>query len=199
MSALTVIEQALDAIAADLRDRHRQFALVGGLAVSVRAEVRFTRDVDVAVVVQDDVDAERLIFDRPERGYRPVASVEHESRKRLATARLLAPAGVKVDLMLASSGIEREVVERATEVQLVGSHALPVALAEELLSLKVLSMTERRLQDRIDAERLLAVNPELDLARVRENLRLIAARGYHRDQDLEAKLDQLLGSLPKTQ
>jgi hypothetical protein len=199
MSALTVIEQALDAIAADLRDRHRQFALVGGLAVSVRAEVRFTRDVDVAVVVQDDVDAERLIFDLNERGYRPVASVEHESRKRLATARLLAPAGVKVDLMLASSGIEREVVARATEVQLVGSHALPVALAEELLSLKVLSMTERRLQDRIDAERLLAVNPELDLARVRENLRLIAARGYHRDQDLEAKLDQLLGSLPKTQ
>ena len=32
----------------------RAFALVGGIAVTVRSEVRFTRDVDLAISVDDD-------------------------------------------------------------------------------------------------------------------------------------------------
>jgi hypothetical protein len=36
-------------IAAALRAVQRPFAVVGGLAISVRGEPRFTRDVDVAV------------------------------------------------------------------------------------------------------------------------------------------------------
>jgi hypothetical protein len=42
-------ELALRAICAELTSRGKLFALVGGLAVSVRAEVRFTRDVDIVV------------------------------------------------------------------------------------------------------------------------------------------------------
>jgi hypothetical protein len=46
---------------ASLRPRGKRFALVGGLAVSVRAEVRFTRDVDLAVAVSSDAEAESLV------------------------------------------------------------------------------------------------------------------------------------------
>jgi DNA-binding IclR family transcriptional regulator len=49
-------------------------------------------------------------------------------------------------------------------------------------------MTDTRLQDRIDAQRLLQFTPELDVDRVREHLARITARGYAREQDLEAKL-----------
>jgi hypothetical protein len=42
-------ELALAAIYGELVRLGRRFALVGGLAVSVRAEVRFTRDVDIVV------------------------------------------------------------------------------------------------------------------------------------------------------
>lgn len=45
-------ETTLATIARELRDRKIRFALVGGLAVSLRAEVRFTRDVDLAIVVK---------------------------------------------------------------------------------------------------------------------------------------------------
>ena len=148
----------------------------------------------LAVVVLDDADTEALVFELRGKGYRPLASVEHETQGRLATVRLLAPQGVKVDLLTASSGIEHEVVEGATPVTLEGVGALPVASAEDLLSLKVLSMTDRRLQDRIDADRLVAVNPNLDLGRVRHNLELITARGFHRDQDLLAKLEALIAN-----
>lgn len=67
-----------------------------------------------------------------------------------------------------------------------------VAEPEELLAMKILSMTDRRLQDRIDADRLISRNPNLDLIRVRANLSLIESRGFHREQDLQGKLDQVL-------
>ena len=70
-------------------------------------------------------------------------------------------------------------------------HAI-VPVVEELLAMKVLSMTDLRLQDRIDAQRLLQLTPELDLSLVREHLARIRARGYAREQDLEAKLTLVL-------
>jgi len=83
-------------------------------------------------------------------------------------------------------------VERAELVAIDGARSVPVARAEELLALKVLSMTEARPQDRIDALGLLLVNPRLDLRAVRASLALIAARGFAGGQDLAAKLDELL-------
>jgi hypothetical protein len=52
-----------------LQDRKRPFALVGGLAVSVRVEPRFTRDIDLAVAVANDANASpsALALGRPPR------------------------------------------------------------------------------------------------------------------------------------
>ena len=196
MPEATKLERALAAAVGDLAAEGKRFALVGGLAVSVRAEVRFTRDVDLAVAVEDDAEAESLVHALKSRGYTLVASVEHEAQSRLATIRLRSPMGVKVDLLFASSGIEGEAIARATIVALPSVGTVPIARAEELLSLKVLSMTEERLQDRIDARNLLRINVDLDLDCVRDNLRLIAERGYARGQDLGAKLAMLLETLP---
>jgi len=127
---------ALVGICAELERVGRRFALVGGLAISVRAEVRFTRDVDLAVCV-DDADAESLVYQLGAAGYAPIASVKHETCHGLATVRLLAPQKVKVDLLFASSGIEDEVVAGATSVDMGASGRVPVASAEELLALEV--------------------------------------------------------------
>jgi hypothetical protein len=185
-------ELALAAICRELVRLGRRFALVGGLAVSVRAEVRFTRDVDIAVAVADDSEAESLTYELRLAGYLAVASVEHETRHRLSTVRLMSPSGVKVDLLFASSGIEAEIVDRATPIDFEGAGSVPVANAEELLAMKVLSMTDTRLQDRIDAQHLLQFTPNLDISRVREHLSRITDRGYAREQDLEAKLAVVL-------
>jgi len=48
-------------ISALLDKQHQAWALVGGLAVSVRTEPRFTRDLDLAVAVADDRAAEDLV------------------------------------------------------------------------------------------------------------------------------------------
>jgi hypothetical protein len=90
----------------ELRRRRTRFALVGGLAVSVRGEVRTTRDVDIAVAVAGDEELEALVADLAGSGYRVLATVEHEERGRLATVRLVSPIGFMVDLLAATSGIE---------------------------------------------------------------------------------------------
>jgi predicted nucleotidyltransferase len=183
---------ALKHIAAELERLGKRFCVVGGFGVSVRGEVRFTRDVDVAVAVKDDAETESLARDLRVRGYRVVALVEHDEAKRLATVRLRSPSGITVDLLTASSGIEPEAVARATPVDIESVGAVPVAQSEELVAMKVLSMDERRLQDRIDALKLLEVCDTIDLQRVRADLRLIEERGFSRKQDLGAKLDALL-------
>jgi predicted nucleotidyltransferase len=188
------IERALRSAADELRRRHQRFALVGGLAVAIRGEVRFTRDIDLAIAVDDDAQTEALTRDLASSGYIVIAVVEQEARQRLATVRLKSPAGFIVDLLSASSGIEREIVERATLVAMDGAGEIPVARAEELLALKVLSMTGQRPKDRSDALSLLAINPRMDLKAVRALLDQITQRGFHRHQDLPAKLESLLSN-----
>ena len=82
---MTAQDEALRDIVGSLHRRGRRFALVGGLAVSVRAEVRFTRDVDIALVAATDDDVERLIRELRGDGYSPIAIVEHDTAKRIAT------------------------------------------------------------------------------------------------------------------
>jgi len=178
--------------ASELARRQIRFALVGGLAVSVRGEPRFTADVALAIAVPDDAALESLVRELRACGYEVRALVEHETRGRLATVRLRSMRGVVVDLIAASGGIELEVVEAAAVVRIGEVGEVPVASAEDLLAMKVLAVTPRRDQDRIDARSLLLVNPELDLDRVRARLDLVRSRGFHRDQDLHAKLNELV-------
>jgi hypothetical protein len=194
MSELT-IRDALAHAAGELRRQGKKFALVGGLAVSVRGEVRSTRDVDLAVAVANDAEAEALVASLAGSGYRVFALLEQEARGRIATVRLTSPLGVLVDLMIASCGIEPEIVASATSTEFKGIGAIPVARAEDLLAMKVLSAREGRARDWDDARGLLKENPKLDLALVRARLSLITTRGFARKENLSAKLEKLLAEL----
>src|SRR5690606_19408830 len=84
-----------------------------------------TKDVDVAVLVAGDEDAERLAFLLSQRGYTVRASVEQTHTGRLATIRTIAPAGAVVDLLFASSGIEAEIIAAAEPVEILDGLAIP--------------------------------------------------------------------------
>lgn len=95
--------RVLQAVAEVLEDVGVPWAVIGGLAVSVRVEPRFTRGIDLAVAVDDDAGAERLVQELTSHGG--------------------TEAGVVVDLLLASSGIEPEISRskscgKALEVEL---------------------------------------------------------------------------------
>jgi hypothetical protein len=164
--------EALEQILSHLNDQHARAAVLGGLAVSVWTEPRFTRDVDLAVAIRADADAERLIRQLTQRGYRLWATVEQTAAGRLATARLLPPGeseeGMVVDLLFASSGIEPEIVDAAVEVDIGASTPVRVARAGHLVALKLLSQDPTvRPQDTLDLRALRSVldDPETQLAR----------------------------------
>lgn len=191
MSELT-IKDALGHAAGELRRQGTKFALVGGLAVSVRGKVRTTRDVDLAIAVSNDAETEALVLNLAPSGYRVLSILEQEVHARLATVRLTSPLGVVVDLLAASCGIESEIVAAATSTEFRGIGAIPVARAEDLLAMKLLSAREGRARDWDDARGLIEENAELDLALVRQRLNLITARGFARKEDLAARLEKLL-------
>jgi hypothetical protein len=114
------------------------YALIGGLAVSLRGQPRVTADVDI--VIGADV----------ERSLRLVAMLERTSFKPLfdgveevVQSAFILPlrhrvTHVKVDLALGLSGFEQRAVVRAEPMDLAGSNVL-VATAEDLLIMKILA------------------------------------------------------------
>jgi hypothetical protein len=197
---VTSLEAALRQIDADLTQAHVSFALVGGLAVSVRTEPRFTRDADLAVALPGDAEAEVLIHELRARGYRIEAVVEQEAVGRLATVRLTRssePRAPVIDLLFASSGIEPEVVAEAEPIELLLNLTMGVARTGHLIALKVLSRDDvRRPQDLVDLRALLRVASSDELARARDSLALITARRYHRGRDLTSEMHTLLPLAP---
>lgn len=196
---MTRLGRILQDLHRDLARLNTPWALVGGMAVSVRTEPRFTRDVDVAVAATGDADAEALVLALGRLGYTIVASVEHVTSGRLATARLLPPdepeGGILVDLIFASSGVEPEIVAAAEAVEILAGVTVPVSATAHLLVLKILARDdEARPQDQVDIK---ALAREMDAAAWVEAIRvatLIQGRGYHRGRDLVAALGDLRDS-----
>ncbi len=88
---MTRLERILRQVSRELDSQGLAWAVVGGLAVSIRTEPRFTRADDLAVVVRDDEQAEAVTRSFLQKGYRLLTSVEQEAADRLATVRLLPP------------------------------------------------------------------------------------------------------------
>jgi predicted nucleotidyltransferase len=193
---VTSLEAALRQIHTDLTEAHVSFALVGGLAVSARTEPRFTRDADLAVALASDAEAEALIHRLRARDYSIEAVVEQEAVGRLATVRLTRSSKLEapvVDLLFASSGIEPEVVVEADPLELLPNFTIGVARTGHLIALKILSRDDvKRPQDLVDLRALLRVASSAELARARQLIALIAARGYHRGRDLVPEMNALL-------
>jgi hypothetical protein len=189
------LAEALAAAAHDLDDLGVAWALVGGLAVSAWCDPRLTRDIDVAVSVSSDKDAERLVRDLQERGYEAIELIEQEATARLATARLVRHArpAILIDVLFASSGIEEEIVRAALTIEVFPGVHVPVASRSHLLALKILARDDRqRPQDHDDLVALLRDATVDDLSETRRAVTLITTRGFNRQRDLPVALDELL-------
>ena len=107
--------------------------------------------------------------------------------------RLLPPlsheAGVIVDLLFASCGIEPEIVAEATRETIALDVVGPVATVGHLIAMKTLSESDGRFQDREDLLALIRGCSSTDLELARAGMALITARGFSRGKDLDAVLE----------
>lgn len=190
---MTTLDRVLLQLVADFDGLGLRWALVGGLAVSARAEPRTTRDVDVVVAVDDDPGAERAVLALRQRGYGDAGQMlEHQATGRLATMRMVSPFPPQdkavVDLIFASTGIEAEIVAAATPIDVLPGVTVHVASLAHLLAMKVLA---GRLQDAADFATLFRRASEGDLDDARAALALITERRTNRRKDLALEFEQL--------
>lgn len=140
------IQQTLADVVDILARAHMRFALIGGLAVTVRGEPRVTADVDLVL----GIDVERaleLVKHLSGTPLRPLFAGVDE----LVQTALLLPlrherTRIKVDLAIGLSGFEHQVIARATCVPLAGRE-VPVATAEDLILMKLLASRPRDTSD----------------------------------------------------
>lgn len=192
----TRLVDTLSRVSEDLRSIGVRWALVGGFAVAARSEPRTTRDIDIAVAVEGDHQAEELIVRLRNRGYSLETVMEHRDVPRLATARLLRRAtdeGTLIDLLFATAGIEPEVVEAADTLEVFPGLSLPLAKTGHLLALKILAFRpdrfNERWQDLFDIRELLRVADDEEIERARQGVRMIADRGFDRGKDIAGELE----------
>jgi len=144
---------------------------IGGLAVHVWGEPRQTRDVDVCVVVKLK-DAGRLRQELLD-SFQPKFEGAAEIAAALWVCPLVTESGVPFDVSFAVLGPERDMLQRATEVDVGTGRTLPVCCAEDLVVYKAVA---DRGKDASDLRSVLARQcSRLDVAVIRERLELLCA------------------------
>lgn len=190
------LDEVLAEAARSLDQLGTRWCLVGGLAVAVRAEPRFTRDIDLAVSVANNEVAEGVVRGLRALGYEVTATLEHDVTGRLASVRFQPPGeepeAVVLDLLFASSGIEPEIVDASDELEVVPGLYVRVARGGHLLALKLLSADEDRPQDLADIRVLTRLVAPDEVAVARSAVKLIDERGYSRGRDLLRALNEAI-------
>ena len=157
--------------------RIRDYALIGGLALSAWAEPRNTRDVDLVVSVADEASWTELAA-LVESRLRRRAVVKRGGRRTVIQDKLSFVVGqIEVDLIgTRGFGLAAEAVEHALVTEVFGRR-VKIATPEYLILLKLLPL---RAQDRIDI-------PALVKQADRRELRTLAKRHF-----LLARLESVL-------
>ncbi len=188
-------------VAADTQLIGARICLIGGLAVSLRAEPRLTRDVDLAVAVENDREAEETTRAMLACNYEVISSLEQKAASRFATVRLgcKSQAAFILDLLFASSGIKKEAVDRAESLEVVPGLFMPVARIPHLIAMKVLSVDEAtRPRDAEDLLSLIRVAKTEEMEEARSLLKLIESRGFSRRRDLDAVFADFISRARRT-
>ena len=122
----------------------------------------------------------------------------------LATARFAHPSDETgqeptIDLLFATTGIEREIVDEAAPVEIVPGDTILVARLPHLIAMKTLSERQGRERDRDDLRELLAAANESEIGEARQLLTLIKDRGFDREKDLQGRLATSLAEMKERQ
>lgn len=150
--------EVLAKFAGELERRNFRYALIGGLAASIRGRIRATEDLDLILLCNLD-EALTLVQSLGDSGF----STLLKDYEKVARSALLIPlidqaSGIQLDVAIGLSGFEKEIVERADPMIFEG-HEFFVATPEDLVVMKVLAGRPQDLQDvkgivDIQAERL---------------------------------------------
>lgn len=157
------IRETATALMRWLRASRVEGVVIGGVAVSLLAEPRLTKDVD-AVVWLESSEWERFLNSGQKHGFVPRYDAPLEfARKNRILLLTHKPTKTDVDISLGGLQFEREAIDRAISIRL-GRATIKLASPEDLMVMKAVASRPR---DWADIESLLNSFPNSDLKRVR--------------------------------
>ena len=182
------LERATAAAITLFHQEETPFALIGGIAIGLRAAPRATVDVDFAIAL-DHAGAEHLIHVFGQSGFRVAAVLVTKRDERLATVRMRHEhSKTIIDLLISFCGIEREIVRAAT-AERWRKLTLPVVTLGHLVAMKLLA---NRLQDQADLESLLREITPVERRWALNAIGRIQRLGLGDGRDLVGELKSLL-------
>lgn len=166
-----LIEDALEALSLALADTGAPWMVIGGIAVIAHGVRRFTTDIDAAVR-GDAVSIDALLRSLARSKITPrIADAAAFARENLVLLLRHEPTGVDLDVSLAWTTFEHDALGAATDVSF-GRVVVRMSTPADLVIFKAIA---GRPKDIEDAEALLVLHPDIDLARVRSRVAELAA------------------------
>ena len=182
-----LLGQAIKEVVQFINTRNLNYALIGGLAVSFRTIERATKDIDFAIAVSADSEAEIIVRDFQQLSFKPDQLMENKKTKSISTVRLLSSRypNVYLDLLFSVTGIEKEITDSAEMISLLKGVEVKIATLSSLIAMKILSSTSpNRRQDLVDLQNLILEASESELSEAKHLVKLIQNRGFDGGKDL---------------
>lgn len=166
------VGSVLRALAIFLAGQRIKYAVLGGFAVSVHGEPRFTADVDINIILEKN-HLGRFIESGGKYGFRPAFPTALKIAEKTGVVLMKcvkSPSPVTIEFIVAENPLEYAAIKRA-RMQKIGPAKLKVITAEDLLIHKLASS---RAKDREDVGGILARQTKrLDLKYIRDWLKRI--------------------------
>lgn len=128
-----------------------QSVVIGGIAVAIWGDPRVTKDADLKVLLTREQSSQLLAAIPPE--YQIESSDPEGDLRQLGFIFTKDKSGVRIDLLLADLGFDRQAIERGSEIAPVPGINLIVCSPEDLIIYKMIST---RAYDREDARKVVA-------------------------------------------
>ena len=134
------------------------YAIIGGVAVSIRSTPRYTKDVDAVVWVGEEGWIEFLSH-ITKRGLRVRADDPIRFARQNRLLLLTDEDGVHIDLSFGALPFEEQMIRNAEPIEVAEGCIASIATAEALVVMKAIAW---RPKDKQDIREIVTINPSLD-------------------------------------
>lgn len=161
--------ETLQRVAEALNESGLDYAIIGGVAVSLMAVPRFTVDVDAVLWNADEKVAE-LLDVLGKHGLMSRTQDPFGFARQYRMIVLSDPEGIPVDLTLGALPFEFSAIANSRQIDLNGL-SVPIAPPDALIVMKAVASRPKDLED---IRSLLSTNPDLDREAIREQVAAFA-------------------------
>lgn len=162
-----MFEEIISRIATALKDRHIPYMIIGGQAVLLYGEPRFTRDIDITLGVNVD-SLEEVLSIANELSLKPLP----QDIKSFVSQTMVLPvldeaSSIRIDFIFSFTPYEAEAIKRARKILLMGVE-VSFASPEDVIIHKIFAGRPRDLED---VRIIILKNPEIDKQYIQEWLK----------------------------